>query len=137
MSTLMKSNMPQNLMRMFGYRRRKSRSMTYSMMGVLASAAAAFVFRNRMGNGMRQLFQNTNARTAFNKPMAAGITEFAKEITSGMNSKSNNPPSGYRSTSSNNPESSQMISQIASTAKEEGNSQQVNQLTNQLIKRNL
>lgn len=137
MSALMNSNIPQNLMKMFGYKRKKSRSMTYSVMGVVASAAAAFAFRNRMGNGMRQLFQNTNASSAFNKPVAAGITEFAKEITSGLDMNKTNKTTGFHSTTSTNPESSQMINQIASAAKETGNNQQVDHLANQLIKRNL
>lgn len=136
-STLMKSNIPQNMMKMFGYRRKKNRSMTYSIMGVVASAAAAYIFRNRMGDGMRQLFQNSNAGTALNKPMASGITEFAKEITSGLDSNKTNHTTGFHSTTSTNPESSQMINQIASAAKETGNSQQVENLANQLIKRNL
>jgi gas vesicle protein len=136
-STLMKSNVPQNMMKMFGYRRKRNRSMTYSIMGVVASAAAALIFRNRMGDGMRQLFQNSNAGAAFNKPMAGGITEFAKEITSGLDSNKANSTTGFHSTTSTNPESSQMINQIASAAKETGNSQQVDQLANQLIKRNL
>lgn len=125
------------MMRMFGYKRKRNRSMTYSVMGVAASAAAAYMFRNRMGNGMKQLFQNTNRGTKFNKPMASGITEFAKEITSGLGSKNtNNNNQGIHSTSSTNPENSQIISQIASATKETGNSQQVEQLTEQLIKRN-
>lgn len=136
-SALMRSNIPQNMMKMFGYRRKRNRSMTYSVMGVVASAAAAFVFRNRMGNGMRQLFQNSNRGTAFNKPMAAGITEFAKEITSGLDTNKTNKTTGFNSTSSTNPENSQMINQIATVAKETGNSQQVDNLANQLVKRNL
>lgn len=111
--------------------------MTYSIVGVAASAAAAFLFRNRMGDGMRQLFQNSNAGTSFNKPMASGITEFAKEITSGMDTTKTNKTTGFHSTTSTNPESSQMISQIASVAKDTGNSQQLDNLANQLIKRNL
>ncbi|MCM3573984.1 MULTISPECIES: hypothetical protein [Mesobacillus] len=136
-SALMRSNIPQNMMKMFGYRPKRNRSMTYSIMGVVASAAAAFIFRNQMGNGMRQLFQNTNASSAFNKPVAAGITEFAKEITSGLDMNKTNKTTGFHSTTSTNPESSQMINQIASAAKETGNSQQVDHLANQLIKRNL
>lgn len=136
-SALMRSNIPQNMMKMFGYRPKRNRSMTYSIMGVVASAAAAFIFRNQMGNGMRQLFQNTNASSAFNKPVAAGITEFAKEITSGLDMNKTNQTTGFHSTTSTNPESSQMINQIASAAKETGNSQQVDHLANQLIKRNL
>ncbi|WP_226641955.1 hypothetical protein [Mesobacillus subterraneus] len=136
-STLMKSNIPQNMMKMFGYKRKRNRSMTYSIMGVVASAAAAFIFRNRNGNGMRQLFPNSNAGPTFNKPMAAGITEFAKEITSGLDTNKTKSTTGFHSTTSTNPESSQMINQIASAAKEPGNSQQVEQLANQLIKRNL
>jgi hypothetical protein len=136
-SALMRSNLPQNMMKMFGYRRKRNRSMTYSIMGVVASAAAAFIFRNRMGDGMRQLFQNTNASTAFNKPVAAGLTEFAKEITSGLDTNKTNKTTGFQSTTSTNPESSQMINQIATAAKETGNSQQVDNLANQLIKRNL
>ncbi|WP_052442150.1 hypothetical protein [Mesobacillus selenatarsenatis] len=136
-STLMRTNIPQNMMKMFGYRRKRNRSMTYSIVGVVASAAAAFLFRNRMGDGMRQLFQNSNAGTAFNKPVAAGLTEFAKEITSGLNTGKSSPSNGFHSTTSTNPESSQMINQIASAAKETGNSQQVDHLANQLIKRNL
>ncbi|MBS8264366.1 hypothetical protein DYI25_07955 [Mesobacillus boroniphilus] len=136
-SSLMRSNIPQNMMKMFGYRRKRNRSMTYSIMGVVASAAAAFMFRNRMGDGMRQLFQNSNAGTAFNKPVAAGITEFAKEITSGLDTNKTNKTTGIQSTTSTNPESNQMINQIASAAKETGNSQQVDNLANQLIKRNL
>lgn len=124
-------------MKMFGYRRKRNRSMTYSIMGVVASAAAAFMFRNRMGDGMRQLFQSSNAGTAFNKPVAAGITEFAKEITSGLDTNKTNKTTGIHSTTSTNPESNQMINQIASAAKETGNSQQVDNLANQLIKRNL
>lgn len=136
-STLMKSNISQNMMKMFGYRRKRNRSMTYSIMGVVASAAAAFLFRNRMGDGMRHLFQNSSTGTAFNKPMAAGITEFAKEITSGLDMNKTEHSTGFHSTSSTNPESSQMINQIATAAKEPGNSQQVENLANQLIKRNL
>jgi len=136
-SALMRSNLSQNMMKMFGYRPKRNRSMTFSIMGVVASAAAAFIFRNRMGNGMRQLFQNTNTSSAFNKPVAAGITEFAKEITSGLDTNKTNKSTGFHSTSSTNPESSQMINQIASAAKETGNSQQVDHLANQLIKRNL
>jgi len=136
-SALMRSNLSQNMMKMFGYRPKRNRSMTFSIMGVVASAAAAFIFRNRMGNGMRQLFQNTNTSSAFNKPVAAGITEFAKEITSGLDTNKTNKTTGFHSTSSTNPESSQMINQIASAAKETGNSQQVDHLANQLIKRNL
>ncbi|MGV2938774.1 hypothetical protein AB5I83_04225 [Mesobacillus sp. LC4] len=136
-STLMKSNIPQNMMKMFGYKRKRNRSMTYSIIGVVASAAAAFIVRNRNGNGMRQLFQNSNAASTFNKPMAAGITEFAKEITSGLDTNKTKSTTGFHSSTSTNPESSQMINQIASAAKEPGNSQQVDQLANQLIKRNL
>jgi hypothetical protein len=136
-SALMRSNIPQNMMNMFGNRRKRNRSMTYSIMGVVASAAAAFIFRNRMGDGMRQLFQNSNAGTAFNKPVAAGITEFAKEITSGLDTNKTNKTTDFHSTTSTNPESTQMINQIASAAKETGNSQQVDNLANQLIKRNL
>jgi gas vesicle protein len=136
-SALMRSDIPQNMMKMFGYKRKRNRSMTFSVMGVVASAAAAFMFRNRMGNGMRQLFQKSNTGTAFNKPVTAGITEFAKEITSGLDINKTNKTTGFHSTTSTNPESSQMISQIASAAKESGNSQQVDQLANQLIKRNL
>ncbi|MBT2681055.1 hypothetical protein J7E38_18860 [Bacillus sp. ISL-35] len=136
MSALMKSNIPQNLMKMFGYKRKKSRSMTFSIMGVVASAAAAFAFRNRMGDGMKQLFQNTSTGNSFNRPVSAGLTEFAKEITSGMtDSQTTNTNSGYHAAT--NPESSQLISQIASAAKQEGNSQQVDQMAEQLIKRNL
>lgn len=133
-STLMRSNIPQNLMKTFGYKRKRNRSMAYSLMGVAASAAAAFIFRNQMG-GMRQLFQKSNMQTSFNKPMAAGITEFAKEITSGLDAKSKT--TGFHSTSSTNPESSQIINQIASTVKETSNGQQVDELTNKLIKHNL
>lgn len=136
-SALMRSDIPQNMMKMFGYKRKRNRSMTFSVMGVVASAAAAFMFRNRMGNGMRQLFQKSNTGTAFNKPVTAGITEFAKEITSSLDINKTNKTTGFHSTTSTNPESSQMISQIASAAKESGNSQQVDQLANQLIKRNL
>ncbi|MBT2661142.1 hypothetical protein [Bacillus sp. ISL-45] len=136
-SALMRSNIPQNMMKMFGNRRKRNRSMTYSIMGVVASAAAAYLFRNRMGDGMRQLFQNSNAGTAFNKPMAAGITEFAKEFTSGLDTNKANKTTGFQSATSTNPESSQMINQIASAAQEAGNSQQVDHLANQLIKRNL
>ncbi|CAM4023989.1 hypothetical protein [Mesobacillus thioparans] len=136
MSALMKSNISQNLMKMFGYKRKKSRSMTYSIMGVVASAAAAYAFRNR--DGMRQLFQNTSTGNSFNRPVSAGLTEFAKEITSGMaDTQSTNKSSGYHATSSTNPESSQLISQIASAAKQEGNSGQVDQMTDKLIKRNI
>ncbi len=125
-------------MKMFGYKRKKSRSMTYSIMGVVASAAAAYAFRNRKGDGMRQLFQNTSTGNSFNRPVSAGLTEFAKEITSGMaDTQSTNKSSGYHATSSTNPESSQLISQIASAAKQEGNSQQVDQMTDKLIKRNI
>jgi hypothetical protein len=133
-STLMRSNIPQNLMKTFGYKRKRNRSMTFSLMGVAASAVAAYLFRNRMG-GMRQLFQNTNMQPAYNKPLASGITEFAKEITSGLDAKSKT--TGFHSTSSTNPESSQIINQIASTVKETGNGQQVDELTNKLIKHNL
>lgn len=133
-SSMMKSNIPQNMMKMFGYKRKRNRSMTYSIVGVAVSAAAAFLFRNRMGDGMRQLFQNSNAGTSLNKPMASGITEFAKEITSGMDTTKT---TGFHSTTTTNPESSQMISQIASVAKDTGNSQQLDNLANQLIKRNL
>jgi hypothetical protein len=136
MSALMNSNIPQNLMKMFGYKRKKSRSMTYSIMGVVASAAAAFAFRNRMG-GMRQLFQNTSTGNSLNRAISPGLTEFAKEITSGMTDSKTNTNSGYHASSSTNPESSQLISQIASAAKQEGNSQQVDQAAEQLIKRNL
>lgn len=110
--------------------------MAYSLMGVVASAAAAYVFRNRMG-GMRQLFQNSNTQTAFNKPMAAGITEFAKEITSGLSDGASKNGSGLHSTSSTNPGSGQIISQIASAAKSTSNPQQVDELANKLIKTNL
>jgi hypothetical protein len=138
MSAIMNSNIPQNLMKMFGYKRKKSRSMTYSIMGVVASAAAAFAFRNRMGDGMRQLFQNTSTGNSPNRAISPGLTEFAKEITSGMtDSQTTTTNSGYHASSSTNPESSQLISQIASAAKQEGNSQQVDQAAEQLIKRNL
>ncbi|WLR56899.1 hypothetical protein LC048_08545 [Mesobacillus subterraneus] len=137
MSTLMKSNIPQKMMKMFGYKRKKNRSITYSVMGVVASAATAYIFRNRMGDGMKQLFQSSNAGKPFNNPVAAGITEFAKEITAGLDTNKTYSTTGFHSTTSTNPESSQMINQIASAAKETGNSQQVDHLSNQLIKRNL
>ncbi|RSD25529.1 hypothetical protein [Mesobacillus subterraneus] len=110
--------------------------MTYSLMGVAASAAAAYLLRNRMG-GMRQLFQNSNMGATFNKPMAAGITEFAKEITSGLTPNATHQQAGNHATNSTNPESSQIINQIASAAKQSGEGQQVDQLANQLIKKNL
>ncbi|WP_079509266.1 hypothetical protein [Mesobacillus jeotgali] len=138
MSALMKSNIPQNLMNMFGYKRKKSRSMTYSILGMVASAAAAFAFRNRMGDGMRQLFQNSNSGNMLNRPISSGLTEFAEEVTSGMmEGKTANHSTGYHSTSSTSPESSQIINQIASAVKQEGDSQQVNQMTDRLIKQNL
>lgn len=113
--------------------------MTYSLMGVAMSAAAAYLFKNRMG-GMRQLFQNTNKQSGFNRPITAGLTEFAKEITSGMDNKmkgSTSGGSGFHSTSSTSPESSQIINQMASTVKQTGNGQQIDELANKLIKSNL
>jgi hypothetical protein len=135
----MRSNIPQNMMKTFGYKRKRNRSMTYSLMGVAVSAAAAYLFKNRMG-GMRQLFQSTNMQNGFNRPVSAGLTEFAKEITSGLDRrKSGSHPggSGFHATNSTSPESSQIINQIASTAKETGNGQQVDELANKLIKTNL
>jgi hypothetical protein len=141
-SMLMRSNIPQNMMKTFGYKRKRKRSMTYSLMGVAASAAAAYLFRNQMG-GMRQLFQNSNLQSAYQKP-AAGITEFAKELTSGITQMNNDPQgqvntqkSGFHATSSTNPESSQIISQIASTVKQTGNGQQADQLASKLIQANV
>jgi hypothetical protein len=140
-SALMRSNLPQNIMRTFGYRRKRNRNMGYSLMGVAVSAAAAYLFRNRMG-GMRQLFQNSNMSTGYNRPVTAGLTEFARELTDGMNGKSHNSEgstggSGYHSASSTNPESSEIINQIASSVKETGNGQQADQLANKLIQKNL
>ena len=138
MSGLRKSNILQSLLKMFGYKRKKSRSMTFSVMGVVASAAAAFAFRNSMGNGMRQLFQNTSTGNSQNQPISAGLTEFAKEITSGMtNSQKTNNTSVDHAQNATDPESSNMINQIAAAAKQEGNWQKVDQMTAQLIKRNL
>lgn len=138
-STLMRSNIPQNMMKTFGYKRKRNRSMTYSLMGVAVSAAAAYLFKNRMG-GMRQLFQNNNSQAGFNRPISPGLTEFAKEITSGMETKKNGSSaggSGFHSTTSTSPESSQIINQIASTVKETGNGQGIDELANKLIKNNL
>lgn len=136
-SALMKSNVPQNLMKTFGYRRKRNRSMSYSLMGVAVSAAAAYLFRNRMG-GMRQLFQNSNMDSGFNRPVSPALTEFAKELTGGMkNEASTNNGTGYHSASSTNPETSQIISQIASTVKETGNDEQLDQLANKLIQKNV
>lgn len=136
-SALMKSNVPQNLMKTFGYRRKSNRSMRYSLMGVAVSAAAAYLFRNRMG-GMRQLFQNTNMDTGINRQVSAGLTEFARELTGGMNNQaSSTNGTGYHSTTSTNPESSEIISQIASTVNETGNDQQMDQLANKLIQKNV
>jgi len=137
-STLMRSNIPQNMMKTFGYKRKRNRSMAYSLMGVAVSAAAAYLFKNRMG-GMGQLFQNTNMQKGFNRPVSAGLTEFAKEITSGLDGKNGSHPggTGFQATNSTSPESSQIINQIASTAKETGNGQQLDELANKLIKTNL
>lgn len=134
----MRSNIPQNMMKTFGYKRKRNRSMAYSLMGVAVSAAAAYLFKNRMG-GMGQLFQNTNMQKGFNRPVSAGLTEFAKEITSGMDAKNGSHPggTGFQATNSTSPESSQIINQIASTAKETGNGQQLDELANKLIKTNL
>lgn len=153
LSALMRSNIPQNVMKTFGYKRKKNRSMTYSLAGIVASAAAAYMLRNRRG-GIGQLFQNTNMKnnlqSAFNKPMATGLTEFAKEFTSGLNNMNDRGHSGNvqgfgksnsqvntTGASATSPVSNELITQIGATVNQPGNEQKVDELANKLIKTNL
>ena len=112
--------------------------MRFSLMGVAVSAAAALLFKNRVG-GMRQLFTGTNVNADYLRPATAGLTEFARELTGEMNINPSmtNGGSGFHSASATNPESSEIINEIAASVKEAGDSPQVDQLANTLINKNL
>ena len=156
MSKFMKSNMSQNLMKTFGVRKTKKRSMTFSLMGLVASAAAAYAFRNNKGK-KGSFFQNTHIskrmQTVFQRPLAAGVTEFAKEFSSemsGMMKSARTSPTNEitrhiksdstlstSSASATNPESKELITQIGMTAKMTGNDHQLDELATKLIESNL
>lgn len=110
--------------------------MTYSLIGLAASAAAAYALRNKSGKMMRA-FQHQNMN--IHQPVAAGLTEFAKEFVTGMNgmkphAEKNSHPVPASATSSY---SNELISQIGSTAKASGNEQKLEELTEKLIDSNL
>ena len=117
--------------------------MAFSLMGIAASAAAAYLLRNKR-NGSGQLFQNTDMKNGFqsnfNKPLASGLTEFAKEFTAGLNNMNEGSPkrsSNTTAASATNPESNELITQIGAMAKQEGNEQKADELANQQINKNL
>lgn len=140
MTKIMKSDLPQNMLKTIGVKRKRRRSMTYSLMGVAASAAAAYLFKNRT-DVMKQFNQASHLHQPYHRP-SASLTEFAKEITSGIthnrkNVSVNTQSSGFHAASSTDPESSQMISQIASAVQHTGNGQEMDQLASKLIQTNV
>lgn len=155
-SKFMKSNMPQNMMKTFGIRKTKKRSMTLSLMGLVASAAAAYAFSNKKGRA-GSFFQSKDIsnglKSAFPTPLAAGMTEFAKEFASemsGMTKPERTAPTSEitsqrkpdsnlitSSASATSPESNELINQIGSVAKTTGDDHQLDGLATKLIQSNL
>lgn len=139
----MKSRVPQSMMKTFGYKKRKNRSMTFSLVGLAASAAAAFALKNGR-SGMRKFLQTNDLKggfkSAFNRrPTVANWTEFAREFASGINNFNGkyNANEKNHNHSSSRSESSELMNQLAMTASQPGKEQEVKELAEKFIKKNM
>ena len=86
---LLNTGRRQNMLKVFG-RKRKNRGMMWaSLLGLGVSAAAYGLGRNRNRNRLlpiQNIMNNIRTRTAGKMPNAAAITEFSKELVPDKNS---------------------------------------------------
>lgn len=91
-TALFNTGIRQNVLKMFG-RRRKNRGIMWASLIGLGLSAATFAFRrnrnNNMLNPFQKLINNMNFRKAGKMPNMTALTEFSKEIMPNKNPMKN------------------------------------------------